>query len=85
MVEMRLCSLVRSRNRITRFSFTKLNHLKFKLEDKSNRNRIIFLISHRLKWSILNQSQEITAKMKFLKTEYQDWNTNWYSKIEGVI
>ena len=30
-----------------------------------------FLISHWLKWSILNQSQEIKAKMRSFKTEYQ--------------
>ena len=29
------------------------------------------LISHRLKWSNLNQSQEIKAKMRSFKTEYQ--------------
>ena len=33
--------------------------------------RVFFLIIHRLKWSILNQSQEIKAKMRSIKTEYQ--------------
>ena len=30
-----------------------------------------FLISNRLKWSILNQSQEIKVKMRSFKTKYQ--------------
>ena len=33
--------------------------------------RVIFLISHWLKWSILNQSQDIKAKMRSFETEYQ--------------
>ena len=53
-------------------SSTKLWHDQVSTDPpRTKKLEYFFLISHWLKWSILNQSKEIKEKMRSFKTEYQ--------------